>query len=118
MSQKIGQIAEEKAFVYLYGQGLRLVVRNYNCSLGEIDLIMRDKSYLVFVEVRARAHTQFGGGIVSITNAKKQKIMKAASHFLTKNRLHEQNPLRFDVISLDGHSGHITWLKDAFGVDY
>ncbi len=113
-----GQIAEQKALTYLLAQGLKLVKQNYSCRLGEIDLIMREGSYLVFVEVRQRAHQHFGGGVASITFAKKQKIIKATSHYLMKYKIYEQSPVRFDVISIDGSSGVITWLKDAFNADY
>ncbi len=118
INQQVGQFAEDKALDYLSKQGLQLVRRNYNCSLGEIDLIMQDKDSLVFIEVRSRSNPRFGGGIVSITYAKKQKILKAALHYLSNNSFQDQFPLRFDVVSLDGPSGQMTWLKDAFGADY
>jgi putative endonuclease len=118
ITQQIGRVAEEKALDYLKDKGFKLVTRNYSCHLGEIDLIMRDKEYLVFIEVRSRNSMSFGGGIASITYAKRQKIIKTTSHFLIKHKLQDKHPLRFDVISIDGKSGAITWLKDAFGADY
>lgn len=118
MTQQTGQIAEERALEYLTVKGLKLVTRNYTCRLGEIDLIMRDMDYLVFIEVRSRINTNFGGGVASITYAKRQKIIKTTSHYMIKNQLHDKFPLRFDVISIDGEAGSITWIKDAFGADY
>lgn len=118
ITQQAGQIAEEKALLYLKDKGLKLVVRNYSCRLGEIDLIMRDRDYLVFVEVRSRTNMNYGGGITSITYAKRQKIIKTTSHYLINNKIQDKFPLRFDVISIDGASGSITWVKDAFGADY
>lgn len=117
-TQQSGQVAEEKALEYLLKKNLQLVTRNYNCRLGEIDLVMREGSYLVFIEVRFRTNSSFGGGIASITYAKKQKIIKTAYHFIMKYKLESQCPLRFDVVSIDGQLGEITWLKDAFGADY
>ncbi len=117
-TQQIGRAAEEKALAYLQEKGLKLVTRNFNCRLGEIDLIMRDREYLVFIEVRSRTNTNYGGGLASITYAKKQKIIKATTYYLLKNRVHDKFPLRFDVISLDGTSSSIVWLQDAFGMDY
>lgn len=116
-TQKSGQQAEQNALAYLTAQGLRLVMQNYYCRLGEIDLIMRDGAYLVFVEVRSRTNTRFGGGIASITPAKRRKILTAATHYLMTNRLLDKNPSRFDVVSIDGKSGTLTWLKDAFNAD-
>jgi putative endonuclease len=118
ITQEIGQDAEQKALDYLINQGFKLVCRNYQCRLGEIDLIMRDKNYLVFIEVRSRTSSFFGGGIASITYAKRQKIIKTTSHYLIKNQIQDKYPIRFDVVSIDGRSGIVTWLKDAFGADY
>ncbi|KTD72415.1 YraN family protein [Legionella tucsonensis] len=112
-----GRIAEEKALAYLKKQGLKLVTKNYNCRLGEIDLIMRDKEQLVFIEVRLRTSIQFGGGIASVTYAKKQKILKAATYYMLHHQNHDP-ALRFDVVSIDGKSASISWIKDAFGMDY
>lgn len=117
-TQESGRIAEDKALDYLERQGLKLVTRNYSCRLGEVDMIMRDKDALVFVEVRSRVNTQFGNGCESITLSKRQKIMKTATHYLVSHGLQDKNPLRFDVISIDGASRTITWIKDAFGADY
>jgi len=118
ITQKTGQKGEDKALSYLTEQGLKLIKRNYSCRLGEIDLVMRDKNYLVFVEVRSRNSMKFGGGIGSITLAKRQKIMKTTSCYLQQYQLLEKNPIRFDVVSIDNNSGSITWLRDAFGYDY
>lgn len=118
ITQQAGQLAEDKALAYLNEKGLKLVSRNYSCRLGEIDLIMRDKNYLVFIEVRQRTSMQYGGGIGSITYAKRQKIIKTTSYYLLKHQLQDKYALRFDVVSIDSKSGTITWLKDAFGVDY
>lgn len=118
ITQQIGRIAEENALEYLSSQGLKLVSRNYSCHLGEIDLIMRDKEYLVFIEVRTRKSMSYGGGVASITYAKRQKIIRTTSHFIIKHKIQEKHPLRFDVLSIDGKSKAITWIKDAFGVDY
>ncbi|MGL5741921.1 MAG: YraN family protein [Legionella sp.] len=118
MTQNKGRLAEEKALAYLKKQGLKLVMQNYSCRLGEIDLIMHDKDHLVFIEVRARVSAQFGGGIASVTHAKKQKIIKTASYYLLKFKEQSRFALRFDVISIDGASATITWVKDAFGAYY
>lgn len=118
MSQKIGFLAEQHAMDYLTSQGLLWVESNYRCRMGEIDLIMRDGDYLVFVEVRARASNAFGGAMASVTFSKKQKLIKAASFYLLVNKLQDKQPSRFDVLSMDGVPPMITWVKDAFGADY
>lgn len=68
-----GSEAENLAAHYLQQQHLFLIARNYRCRYGEIDLIMRDQSMLVFIEVKMRTHHSFGGAIQSITKLKQQK---------------------------------------------
>ncbi len=118
MTQKLGQQAEQRALEYLTDQGLKLITRNYHCRMGEIDLVMNDPEYLVFIEVRSRINNDFGGGLASITYAKRQKIIKTTSHYLLTHKIREQQPIRFDVVSIDGQCGELTWLKDAFNTDY
>jgi putative endonuclease len=118
ITQEKGRLAEEKALAYLIQQGFKLVMQNYRCRLGEIDLIMCDRDYLVFIEVRARVSTNFGGGVASITYAKRQKIIKSALHYMMMHKKQSKMAMRFDVVSIDGKSAAITWLKDAFGIDY
>ncbi|CAM2733426.1 YraN family protein [Legionella worsleiensis] len=113
-----GRSAEQQALAYLLKQGLKLLGQNYYCRSGEIDLIMQEGDYLVFIEVRSRSNIQFGDAIASITFAKRQKIIRTASHYLLKNKRYEQTPVRFDVIGIEGNTGVITWLKDAFNADY
>ena len=117
ITQQKGQHAEQRALAFLVENGLKLVSQNYSCRLGEIDLIMRDGAYLVFAEVRARSSMRFGGGIASITYAKRKKIIKTTSYYLMKYKLQDRFPIRFDVLSIDG-KGVITWLKDAFTADF
>ncbi len=118
MSRKMGALAEQQACDYLVAQGLRWVVSNYSCRLGEIDLIMRDGDYLVFVEVRARASNAFGGALASITQSKRKKFIKTAALYLSVNKLHDKQPIRFDVVSMEGAPLSISWIKNAFGADF
>ena len=111
----IGAIAEEQAKSYLETQGLTLAERNYRCRQGEIDLIMQDQETLVFIEVRYRKHSHFGGAESSITPTKQQRIIMAASHFLQSRKGHNIPPCRFDVLAIEGKEPqNIHWIKDAF----
>lgn len=118
MSLTIGQVAEELAKDYLTSQNMRWVESNYRCRLGEIDLIMRDGDYLVFVEVRQRTSSAFGGASTSITKSKQQKILRTASLYLQTKKLHDKQACRCDVVSIDGTPPQITWIKNAFGADF
>jgi putative endonuclease len=118
MSKKAGYLAEAYARDYLVSQGLQWHESNYHCRLGEIDLIMRDGDYLVFVEVRSRTSSAFGGAIESITYNKKQKLIKTASLYLLARKFQNKQAIRFDVLSIEGRAPKISWIKNAFGADY
>lgn len=118
MSQQMGFAAEEHARNYLCERGLIWLESNYRCRLGEIDLIMRDKAYLVFVEVRARASCAYGGAVQSVTHGKRQKLLRTATLYLQTKKLYDKHPTRFDVLSLDGVPPQMSWIQNAFGVDF
>jgi len=106
-----GIAAEELAARYLATQGLRVVARNYRCRFGEIDLIAKDGEALVFVEVRLRRNSRFGGALASITYAKQRKLIATARHYLAG--LPDAPSCRFDAILLDAlDARRIEWLRD------
>lgn len=117
MSIVQGTHAESLARSYLLKQGLTFVAHNFRSRLGEIDLIMRDKETLVFIEVRARTSNAYGGALSSVTISKQRKLVKTALYYLLKHNLHDKLPTRFDVVSLDGAQQQITWVKNAFDAD-
>ena len=108
-----GNAAEDKALAFLQAAGLQLVERNYRTpgrGGGEIDLVMRERGgTLVFVEVRSRASTAFGGAGASIGAVKQQRIVFAARHYLL--RMPSPPPCRFDVVLVEES---VEWLKAAF----
>lgn len=117
---KQGEDAEAACCVYLKSQGLKLVNKNFNCRYGEIDLIMLDNKVLVFVEVRFRKNTHYGGGLESVTAVKQQKLRKTAELYLQQNRQYKN--ARFDVVSmakntqttLAGQPYTYDWIPNAF----
>lgn len=118
MSQQQGLAAELIAKQYLMDKGLIWRASNYRSRMGEIDLIMQDGEYVVFVEVKARSSTAFGGAIESITTSKRQKIMKTAANYLQHYALLHRYTSRFDVLILQGSPPIIDWIPDAFGLEY
>ena len=106
-----GAAAETLAAEFLQARGLAIVERNYRCRGGEIDLIARDGATRVFVEVRLRSSSAFGGARASITAAKRRRLKFAAGLFLSG--LAREPPCRFDAILLDGlEMARIEWLVD------
>lgn len=110
---RTGVDAEALAAAFLEARGLSVVARNYRCRLGEIDLVAREGPTTVFVEVRRRASGAFGGAGASITAAKREKLLKAARHYLS--RLRTTPPCRFDALLIEGDPPRIDWVRNAFG---
>lgn len=107
--QELGQAGETQALHYLNSHGLKLIERNFRQRFGEIDLIMQEQATLVFVEVRSRQLSRFGGAAASITPTKQHRLTLAAQAWL--KRYKQPPPCRFDVIAIDG--GEVTWLKNV-----
>ncbi len=110
--QQKGQAAENLACEHLINHGLKLVERNFRCRQGEIDLIMEEKNNTVFVEVRYRSNTSFGGSAESVDYRKQKKVINAASLYLQQNPKRAAKAARFDVVAINGN--HLEWIKDAF----
>lgn len=111
-----GKCAEEHACDYLIKNGLKLREKNFRCRLGEIDLIMQDKVFLVFIEVRFRQNQKFGNAIETVVAAKQRRIINSAHYYLQKKRLYDQIPCRFDVIALTKikETFDTNWIQNAF----
>ncbi len=116
-TQLLGQAGETLAEQYLQQQGLTLVTRNYRGAFGEIDLIMRDGTSLVFIEVKQRKNTFFGNPAEAVTASKQKKILLTAAAYLQQTRISQQQMVRFDVVGIVAHTGKppdISWIKHAF----
>jgi len=117
--QLFGKRQEKHAARFLCQRGLKLLKTNYQCKLGEIDLVMLDtQQQLIFVEVRYRSQNNFGSAIESITVGKQKKIRLTAMHFLLAHPQFDHLVCRFDVIGLtrssERHLPDIEWIKNAF----
>jgi putative endonuclease len=110
--QDQGRHWEQAALAYLKRHGLALVEANFSCKGGEIDLVMRERDTLVFVEVRQRADRKHGGAAASITPAKIRRLVRAAQYYLL--RFPRTPPCRFDVVAFDGDQ--LDWLRNVIEV--
>lgn len=112
----IGDAVEQAAALWLQKQGLVLIERNYRCKGGEIDLVMRSGSELIFVEVRLRQRSDYGGAAESVTSSKQRRIVHAARHFLASHPRWQNSACRFDVIATRDatRSSEWQWLPHAF----
>lgn len=113
--QASGQAAEALALQHLQRQGLRLLAQNWRCKRGELDLVMLDGATVVFVEVRYRRHSAWGGAIESVDARKREKLINAASYFLQQQARWANAPCRFDVIAIDAVEPlRLNWIPNAF----
>ncbi len=106
-----GEQAETRAADFLRSRGLIVVQKNYRCRFGEIDLIAREGNTVVFVEVRHRADSSYGGAAASITPAKRGRLLKTARHYLAT--VHPVPPCRFDAVLLTGEPAQVEWIRNA-----
>ncbi len=111
--QARGRAAENRARHHLERAGLRLRHANYRCRCGEIDLVMESREgEIVFVEVRYRARTDYGGALASIDARKRRRVIRAAALYLAQQAL-EHAPARFDVVGVDADD-RVEWIAGAF----
>ncbi len=109
-----GKAGEDAALDHLIKNGFELVVRNYQTKYGEIDLIVKNEKYLLFVEVKTRTKASWYKGYTAVTFQKKQKIIRTALMFLKDNKLGLQP--RIDVIDIEAH-WFIADEREQFAVD-
>lgn len=111
-TQRTGDAAEGRALDFLIARGLQPVGRNVASRLGEIDLIMRDGDEIVFVEVRSRSRTDYGGAAASVGWAKQRRLRREAQRWLSSNFGDRWPACRFDVCALQPEG--IDWIRGAF----
>jgi putative endonuclease len=107
---------EDAVLAYLERAGLALIARNFTCRYGEIDLIMRDRDQIAFIEVRYRGDDVRGGGTVSVGAGKQAKLARSAAIYLQRNPALAAMTCRFDVVGCSGTRATpaFEWTRGAF----
>lgn len=117
-SNLTGAWGEQLAAQYLRKKGYRLVACNYRCRFGEIDLIVENRKFLVFVEVKLRKSDRFAAAMEFVDRKKQDRLRTTAELWLSLNPVEKQP--RFDVIEVYAPQGletkkpEIHHLEDAF----
>ena len=101
-----GAWGEALAAEFLRKKKYTLIDRGYSCRFGEIDLIVANKKYLVFVEVKLRKNADFAKAGEFVDYFKQKKIRTTASLYLSQNPTKLQP--RFDVIEIYAPQGVAT----------
>jgi putative endonuclease len=112
-----GTRSERAAERFLRGLGFRILVRNYRCPDGELDLIALDGRCVVFVEVRSTGGDDVERPAASVDSNKQRRLTNLALRFLQEHRLLGQ-AARFDVLAVGWPPGerqpHIVHYPNAF----
>jgi putative endonuclease len=118
LSVEQGESAESLGAQFLLRRGYRLLERNFKTRLGEVDLVVENDAYLVFVEVRYRRSVAWGSPEATVGRLKRSKLVLAALEYVQRHRL-EQRALRFDVLSIRQARGGpcIEHYENAFEMD-
>ena len=117
-AKELGKKAERLAEAFFIEKGYHVLERNYRVRCGEIDLILEDRSRIIFVEVKSRVSAKYGLPQEAITYHKKRQIIRVAKWYLrTKGCLERE--IRFDVLAIRFHGvnkpviEHIPWAFDV-----
>lgn len=117
-SKLTGPWGEALAAEYLRKKHFQILAVGFRSRFGEIDLIARDRKFLVFVEVKLRKNADFAPAKDYVTRTKQDRIRVTASVYLEKNPTNLQP--RFDVIEIyapegvDTKAPVIEHMEDAF----
>jgi putative endonuclease len=118
---RTGGLGEEAACGFFRGRGAEILARNFRCRMGEIDLIVREGGFVVFVEVKTASADARGAAPEERVNpSKRRKLVRLAEYYLRWKGL-EGRPVRLDVLSVrlgpDGKPAEVRHYPDAFGAD-
>ena len=116
--RELGRWGEDRAAEYLRRKGYRIVERNYAGRFGEIDIIARDRRFVIFAEVKLRKNADFAQAREFVTPAKQRRIGLTARYWLMCHPT-ELQP-RFDVVEVyaqEGRVREINHIENAFTVE-
>ena len=111
---RLGREAEQQAVLHLQRAGYEIVLRNFRCRMGELDIVARRRDVLVIAEVRLRSRLEFGDAAASLTARKRARIVRAVRYLLCCQPPLARLTIRFDALLMDAAGGPILWIQDAF----
>lgn len=114
----MGDRGENVAARFLRNLGYRIIIRNFRCEAGEIDIIARDGKTLVFVEVKTRSYDE-PSPEEQVHSSKQHQLTRVARIYLSRYGT-PRPPARFDVIAIvwpEGREPIIRHITHAFEAD-
>jgi len=116
---RYGQLGEREAKKHLKRLGMKFLTANFRTERGEIDLVMRDKDCLVFVEVKTRSSEEWTRPAAAVDRERRQRLTRAGLDYLRKLK----NPkvkVRFDIVEVllqDGAVREVRHLPNSFAME-
>ena len=123
----IGTEYETLACEYLTRHGYQILCRNFRCRQGEIDIIARDRDYLVFIEVKYRRDEHEGDPAEAVDARKQARILRTARYYMTRYHISEDMrefkncTIRFEQETekgCDNHGAYLYTKNSSSGTNY
>lgn len=96
LNKEVGRIGESIAEEFLLKKGYNPIARNFFTKFGEIDLILKDDSILVFVEVKTKKSLRLGTPEEMFTPRKYERVKRMAILYLNGREI----PCRIDMVAV------------------
>lgn len=117
-STELFHIGEDLAAKYLASKGYEIVCKNFRTEHGEIDLIVKNQDYLVFVEVKTRSKHSINLALMNVNYTKQKRITLTAERYIIQNPDCVKLSFRFDIMVVlyyaDTNTFKISHFEDAF----
>jgi putative endonuclease len=98
--QSIGKWGEKVALLELQKIGYTILETNFSSYYGEIDIIAKDPSGIIFIEVKTRSSNKYGYGIEAISKTKQKHLINTTHYYLKQKKIYN-TPYRIDVATLE-----------------
>lgn len=112
--QELGKKGEEIAKNYLVELNFTIIETNWRFGHLEVDIIAQNQNTIVFCEVKTRSSVKMGDPEQSVTLQKQRNLIKAANHYVVKNKINKE--VQFDIITVvtSGDTPIINHIPDAY----
>ena len=111
-TKEIGRIGERIAARYLKRHGYRILKRNLHCGKNELDILAKNRQYLVFVEVKTRKNQSYLPASAAVGREKQRRITASAMQWIAENESRDQ--FSFDIIEVYTEDKTIRHIQNAF----
>ncbi|MDK2917373.1 MAG: putative endonuclease [Candidatus Petromonas sp.] len=115
--KKLGEMGEKIAAEFLKRQGYNILHQNYRCRFGEIDIVAKDNSSYVFIEVKTRRGLEYGRPIEAINKVKINRMLKTLQFYLKQYKIYNSN-IRVDAMEIivnNSKNIEINHIKNIIG---